>query len=95
MTSRGLHVFAQSNGPGRGLTVVTEKIELNVSGGTDEGTWKKRSDELMAQMMDKIADLVDQPQRSPDYRTLFVIVYQVYDREFFQKARLPAQEVWP
>ncbi len=40
--------------------MVIEKLELNVGSDMDEATWRKRSDELIAQMMDKIADLVDQ-----------------------------------
>ena len=60
MTSRAIHAFAQSGGHGKGPRVVIEKMEFNVHGGMDQETWKKRSDELMAQMMDKIADLIDQ-----------------------------------
>ncbi len=60
MTSRAIHAFSQSNGHGRGPRMVIEKIELNIGADMDEATWRKRSDELMAQIMDKLADLVDQ-----------------------------------
>ncbi len=60
MTSRAIHAFSQSNGQGRGPKVVIEKLELIVGSDMDEATWRKRSDELIAQMTDKIADLVDQ-----------------------------------
>ncbi len=60
MTSRAIHAFAQSNGHGQGPKVVIEKMEFNVSGGMDDETWKRRKEETIAEMMVKIAELIDQ-----------------------------------